>query len=365
MLFYGTHPMNYTMFKPMHRKIEELSHTDIYCCFKTTDDNDYSPYIRLGVSPSRILSVNAARLRIWDVVVLADFSGPEYVLLNKLLYICHGVAAKNVTYRDANGTLRTSDYRYHHSLKEYHVVFFHNDVDYENAKRQGLLRYEDSGEVIGMCCLDEIVKNSVPGKIQALKGKYIPPGFLEKKVILYAPTWDDMASFRRKGKEILQALARADAFIIVKPHPLCIVAEVGDSGQDLVVFLKGMFPRGNYCLVTDTPYEVMPIADAMIADFSSIAFEFTLLKKPLFLFVGDHTLEKVADRNQFDMLRRCCVVFGEHDEITPATFAVTDVDPDRLRPMERVEKTYFANVGHATDVAVKKLMERGLITPRV
>jgi len=362
MLFYGFNPMNYTMFRPMHKRIEELSHAEVFFSFKT-NNNDYSDYIRLGVPENRILSLKKSRLTIWDSIVLADFMKPRYLWTNKLIYICHGVAAKKWTYVDAKGKQHVDDYRYNYSLKEYDFVFFHNEEDYRNAKQRKLFKREDSGQIVGMCCLDEIIRNNNPEKINEIKIKYIAPEYREKKVVLYAPTWDETASFKRKGEEILDALSTMDCFLIMKPHPLCITSMVGTSGLDLVTFLKEKFPKKNYLLITDTPYEIMPVADMMISDFSSISFEFTLLRKPLYLFEGNEIQQKIADNDQYEMLKKCCFVFKETDSINRNIFKYEELSHDRIEEMENIQRKYFSNAGHATEVAVNKLIERKIINP--
>jgi len=360
MLFYGLNPMNYTMFRPMHKRIEELSRAEVFFCFKT-DNDDYSDYIRLGVPENRILSLNKSRLAIWDAIVMADFMKPRYLWTNKLIYICHGVAAKKWVYVDAKGKQHVDDYRYNYALKEYDLVFFHNEEDYRNAKQRRLFKHENSGQIVGMCCLDEIIKNNNPGKINELKIKFIAPEYREKRVLLYAPTWDETASFKRKGEEILVALSTTDCFLIVKPHPLCVTSMVGKSGLDLVTFLKEKFPKKNYLLITDTPYNIMPVADMMISDFSSISFEFTLLRKPLYLFEGNEIQNKIADNDQYEMLKKCCFVFIFSDSINKNILKYKELDHERIEAMENIQRKYFSNAGHATEVAVNKLIERKII----
>jgi hypothetical protein len=156
--------MNYNMFKPMHKRIEELSHADVFFCFKT-DNNDYSDYVRLGVRRNRILSLTKARMRVWDSIFFADVIKPSYLWTNVFTYIYHGVAAKKCcTYIDKKGNHHEDDFRYHYSLKDYDLVFYHNEEDYRNAKQRGLFKHEDSGQIVGMCCLDEVIRSNNPEK---------------------------------------------------------------------------------------------------------------------------------------------------------------------------------------------------------
>ena len=353
LLFYGENPMHYTMFLPIQKKIEQVSDTEIFFCFNTWD-GDTSGFNRLGADRDRMRSLTRARFGIWDAIVFADFQKPRYLWATRTIYICHGVAAKRIP--------RVDDYRYHSSLKEYDLVFFHNEEDYRNARLRGLLKHENSGEIVGMCCLDDVM-NSNPERLQAAREKYIPSAFRDRKVFLYAPTWGPSASYIRRGFEILSALARSDAFVIVKPHPLCITSEVADSGYDLRTFLDKFFLSGNCLLVTDTPYEIMPITDMIISDFSSITFEYTLLRKPIMLFEGNTIYDSVSDRGQYEMLRECCFVFHENSDINRDTFTYRELSADKIAAMERLQRRCFSHAGHATEIAVQKLAAHGIIVP--
>jgi CDP-glycerol glycerophosphotransferase (TagB/SpsB family) len=213
-----------------------------------------------------------------------------------------------------------------------------------------------------MCCLDDVM-NSNQERLQAAREKYIPSAFRDRKVFLYAPTWGPGASYIRRGFEILSALARSDAFVIVKPHPLCNTSEVGDSGYDLRTFLEEFFLSGNCLLVTDTPYEIMPITDMIISDFSSITFEYTLLRKPIMLFEGNAIYDQVSDRGQYEMLRECCFVFHENSVINRDTFTYRELSADKIAAMEQLQRRCFSHAGHATEIAVQKLAARGIIVP--
>ena len=359
-LFYGLNMMNYNMFKPIKDNIEHISDTEIYYCFKDMNIN-YLQYLSIGIKKNKLLSITNARLGLWDAIIMADFIKPKYLFPNKLIYICHGVAAKKWSYLDDKGILRTDDYRYNVGMKEFDYAFFHNEIDLKNSKIRGLWKNENTGKNVGMCCLDEMILNNNNKYIETIKNIYIPKDYQEKNIVMYAPTWDDTASFKRKGMEILKALSCLDAFVIIKPHPLCITSNVGNSGLDLQGFLNKIFINNNYIVVTDTPYKIMPIVDVMIGDFGSISFEFTLLRRPLYLFEGIDIFDKIADIKQYNLLKKCCFMFYEKDEINSDTFSFPLIDSDKLAAMELLQELCFSNVGSATEHAVKHLIENGVV----
>jgi CDP-glycerol glycerophosphotransferase (TagB/SpsB family) len=224
-----------------------------------------------------------------------------------------------------------------------------------------LLKTGDTGTVVGMCCLDEMMNNSTPENVRKLKTKYIPPQHHGKKIILYAPTWDETASYRKIGEEILAELSQTDAFVIIKPHPLCVTSQVGSSGHNLADYLRIKFSEKNYLVVTETPYEVMPISDLIISDFSSISFEYCLLRKPVLLYEGNDYAHKIADMEQYDILKSCCYTFSSSKALREHLKSVNTVNMNKKQNMEILQGKYFANVGCATGVALNRLIERNII----
>ncbi len=358
-LFFGTSPMNYTMFKPLHKAIEQYSNSKVFFAFEN-DKANYDEYVNLGVPRSRIVPVSTAVNRIWDAVFLADFELGRFRWKSVFIQINHGVAAKTSPYND-EGPVRQIDYRFHPELPKYDIVFFPNKKVYSGAIERGLVN-SDSGYIVGMCCLDEMIENQDKQNARRLKAEYIPAEWVDKDIILYAPTFGDNASYNLMGDQILGALSGKDALVIVKPHPRCLDAPVGKSNLDIHTFMSRNFPRGNYRIVTSTPYEVMPLSDIMISDFSSITFEYSLLRRPIYLFVGDNPT--VSDKEQLEALKRCCFVFGEHDSLDPEFFSSRSLDPDRISAMDMLEEAYIANSGTATSVAMDILFEKKVIVEK-
>lgn len=363
-LFIGYSPMNYIMFQPLHKRIEEISDAEIFFSFRSSKSFDYNEYKKFGILRERIIPIEKSRKQIWDAVIKADFPEPEVRWLSINIQIYHGIAAKLASVRDTDGSIKNMDYRYHPSLPKYDLVFFINAIDYNNAKALGLLKNESSGEIVGMSCLDQLIRNNTPEEIARLKDKYIPKRYHGKMIIMYAPTWGEASSFELMGREILQVLSRMDAFVIVKPHPYALTSNVGDTGYDLTEYLKRLFPEGNYTLIIDSPYEVLPISDMMISDFSSLSFEYALLRKPIYLFENRDWLQKIADLRQYDALKKCCFVFHEDYELDEYSFAIPTMDLAKLEAMQSLTKAYFANVGFATDIAVANLIKRRIVLER-
>lgn len=105
-----------------------------------------------------------------------------------------------------------------------------------------------------------------------------------KKVILYAPTWRDNVytksgySFKpkvdfHKWKEVLGE----EYVVIYKPHYL-IVNKINKKGlKDFVYFSKA----------TDSINELYLVSDILITDYSSVFFDYSILRRPMLFYMFD------------------------------------------------------------------------------
>lgn len=129
---------------------------------------------------------------------------------------------------------------------------------------------------------NDYLSNITENEILNLKIKYNIP--LEKKVILYAPTWRDN-SFNNKGyifnlevdfyywkKEL------GEEFVVLfKPHYLIINKYYNDD-------LKGFL----YSVDEDEDInELYVISDILITDYSSVFFDYAILKRPIYFYMYD------------------------------------------------------------------------------
>lgn len=358
-LFCSYSPMNYTMFSSLHDRICNLSNTKVFVTL--LNDSTIDQYIALGLDQDHIISYNKARWLLWDAVIVADMAKPNIILKTTYIQIYHGVAAKKVSYVNQIGELISIDYRYHPELRLYDVIFFPNLTDYNNAHKLGVIKQDTSAYIVGMTCLDRLISNCTTEHIHKIRMGLIPSEFVHRKVILYAPTWDDSASFRQIGADIISTLAARNDFVIIKPHPNCLCTDIGNSGLSLKVYLEHVFKDNNYLLVTESPYEVMAISDCMIGDFSSITFEYCVLRKPILLYEGDFTRGKVADIEQYNNLRKCCNVFSNIVDLNIHLNTISSVSAHQLDAIDDLLDKYHSNLGNATDVAFNNLVSLKVI----
>lgn len=130
---------------------------------------------------------------------------------------------------------------------------------------------------------NDFITNTTPEEVIALKEKYKIP--LDKKVLLYAPTWRDN-SYDDKGYTFeLQAdfkkwksILGDDWVLVFKPHYL--IHTKFDTDEELEGFLYKI-PASKEI------NELYVLADAMVTDYSSVFFDYAILKRPIYFYMYD------------------------------------------------------------------------------
>ncbi len=129
----------------------------------------------------------------------------------------------------------------------------------------------DAFRPFGVCRTDKFFKKKYNEACKKLFAKRYPDA-LGKKIVLWAPTFRGSPADPKLAQyEDIQWLSDQlgeSAFVIVKVHPL----------------LTKKYPYDNCTLSTD---QLLPVADLMITDYSSIFFEYCIYKKPVIFYAPD------------------------------------------------------------------------------
>lgn len=111
-----------------------------------------------------------------------------------------------------------------------------------------------------------------------------------KKVILYAPTWRDNI-YDTKGYSFTPKVDFSkwkeelgeDYIVIYKPHYLIVNKITDESLEDFIYFSKA----------TDNINDLYLVSDILITDYSSVFFDYAVLKRPMLFYMFD--LKEYAD----------------------------------------------------------------------
>jgi CDP-glycerol glycerophosphotransferase (TagB/SpsB family) len=128
-----------------------------------------------------------------------------------------------------------------------------------------------------------------PDLIASIRRRYGIPD--DRKVILWAPTFRGTSMLRAQSPELLdldalEATLGQDHVLLARLHPAVRMPMA--TTPELARFVKDVsdYPEVN---------ELMLVADVLVTDYSSVAFEFALLRRPMAFFapdIGDYDQER-------------------------------------------------------------------------
>lgn len=129
---------------------------------------------------------------------------------------------------------------------------------------------------------NDFLTNVTYEKINQIKKKYNLPQ--DKKIILYAPTWRDN-SFNSKGYtyevqvdfEYWKSKLYPNYVVLFKPHYLIINQYESQGLNDFLYLMKEDIDIN----------ELYVISDVLITDYSSVFFDFAILRRPILFYMYD------------------------------------------------------------------------------
>ncbi len=188
-------------------------------------------------------------------------------------------------------------------------------------------------------------------KLNDLKKKLGLP--LDKKLILYAPTWRvknrfDMMLDLEKMKEILQG----EYALLVRLHHFSTAGyEVPEDGEFI-------FDLGDYQYVED----LYNISDILITDYSSVMFDYALLNKPMIFFTYD--MEEYCNKLRglyidFEKEAPGTLAFTSDDVIN----AIVNLEEEQKKNRERIESFHSKFLTYENGNSCEKVVQE-VLKPR-
>lgn len=279
---YGGNP------KSIYEEMISLGLDQTYNCYFLLEN----PQVTL---PGTAKAVKMSRFRFYYVLttaatLISDTRLPNYIRKRKktsYLQTWHGTPLKKLALDMDSYHMAGNE-----TVEEYRNEFRKNSAtwDYliaQNEFSSNIFRraFDFHGEMltIGYPRNDILFSKNNEEDIQELKQKYHLP--LDKKIILYAPTWRDnsyydKASYRMDAPldyNLLYEKLSDDYVILIKYHYM--VREKLDFSQ-----YHGFYQ------VMDSSYDISElylVSDMMITDYSSVMFDYSLLKRPMIFYVYD------------------------------------------------------------------------------
>jgi CDP-glycerol glycerophosphotransferase len=172
-----------------------------------------------------------------------------------------------------------------------------------------------------------------------------------ERVILYAPTWRDDRTEMVDFVDPAQLAAQTDAVVLVRGHSRTLLPGRDAAGARVIDVTA--FP--------DTA-QLLLVADALVTDYSSVMFDFSVTGKPMFFLVPDMEHYRGELRGfYFDLVAHAPgPVVRSQDELVAA---LSDTDPSAYadRYDEWREKFNPRDDGHAAQRVVARILDQHMI----
>lgn len=181
-------------------------------------------------------------------------------------------------------------------------------------------------------------------QVDELKLKYNIPK--DKIVICYAPTWrDEKNDFCHVHFDLWRQKLSKKYVVLFRAHHLDIV-DKDFSFDDFLINASSQFPSN----------EILAISDILITDYSSIVYEFSILKKPIFLYtydLDDYLKTRGLYISPFDLFPN--TTFLEEQSLLDAIY---NIDYEReCAQTKLVKEKYMFGTGEATDYCINAIKQ--------
>lgn len=342
-LFEAASPMSFAIFRPIYERLKEDPRVELWFTSYGAvwePRQIFGPY---GITRNVVPRASAAWLKV-DAYVNADFWDMTWLhRRTRRMHLFHGVAGKYQL--DAPVDLAPA-------IAAFDCLMFVNADRRRRYVEAGLVANDVAhAPLVGYPKLDCLVNGGIDrARVAAALG-------LEPSVptVIYAPTWSPHSSLNAMGTEIVDSLAAEGLQVVVKLHDRSYDRrERGAGGVDWAERLARYegHPLVRIAGGADgTPF--MAVADAMVSDHSSIAFEYMLLDRPIVVIDRPALIQHAAvSPDKVRRLHAAADVVSDARQMTAAIVAAL-ARPDRLSPERRqTARDLFYEPGTATDRAL-------------
>lgn len=247
----------------------------------------------------------------------------------------HGTALKKIGYDIANDIAFKSKEVYSD------ISYFSVQSDYDKAIFKRAFGLNDEQLLLSGLPRNDALLNYGKKDIEDIKRKLGIPE--DKKVIIYAPTYRDYTESKSAYIDVSQFMENLDKdyyFLYRAHHSMDL--EIGENLFD------------NFIDVSSYPllYELLLVSDVLISDYSSISIDYSILKRPIFLYINDLEEYELKRGLYIDLKKE----FSEHVFIDQAEIlkALNDKNIDKYKPKKLRDK-FIQVEGMATKVIVDRI----------
>jgi len=338
-VFYGSSPMNYIVFRSVHQRLMTDPRLDVWLTGKFLGEkNPAKLYAELGLAGEKIIGSLRTKLTRFDLYLVSRWrmAAPR---ARKKAHFFHGVSFKN--------------YAISKHARLYDRLFIVGDYHRRRFIETGILEPDDPRIArVGMPKADCLVDGSIDREA-VLDGLALDPA---RPTILYAPTWSQYCSLYTLGMDLMRAVAARPVNFLIKLHDASY--DPRHNTIDWAEALKEFHNSPDVRVVHDwdvCPYLVA--SDVLITDASSVSNEYTLLDRPIIYCDVPEIFKEWGQLDLETWGRKTGYVVATIAELNEALDDAFN-NPGRHGEIRRAcAADMFYNRGHATDRAVEEIYD--------
>ncbi|MFC2150706.1 CDP-glycerol glycerophosphotransferase family protein, partial [Calditrichota bacterium] len=259
---------------PIYRELQKRGDSEVAFCIPY---DKYDDKLKVGFKEDEatvihrepVNFVNDPSLFKSDVIFVADALAPVVQNAGKIVNVGHGLLSKGMFFTDRA-------YIERENLND--LLLVPGEWHKERILRSG--RVHIPVEAVGYPKIDPIFNGEMQSRDQLCVMAGLDPA---KKIVLYAPTYNiELSALPHLWTRIAE-LATSDRYLLIKLHG-ATMPEIVEPHKQLAM------SHDNIRFIADadiTPY--LQLADVMVSDVSSAAWEFILLDKPIVFFDNPNT----------------------------------------------------------------------------
>jgi CDP-glycerol glycerophosphotransferase len=249
-------------------------------------------------------------------------------------------------------------------LSEYKRLFKENTLtwdylisqsDYTTEKFRSCFDFKKSILETGFPRNDLLFRNNNEKSINSIKKKYGIPG--DKKIILYAPTWRDDEFYEngiykfssQMDFDLLQKELSDTHIMMVKLHYLVKDSLDWSKYQGFVYECNHLWDI----------QELYLISDILITDYSSVMFDYALLRRPMMIYAHDyHNYKKNLRGFYFDIFEEFPGPISENTNDLIESIKSYNPENYKEKYMEFLNKFTYFDDGNASEKIVGLILEK-------
>jgi len=279
--------------------------------------------------------INAIKARVWITNV-----GVERALNLKgknTLYIntWHGTPVKKVG-KDLKDTLFTFTSK-HESKYDYFCI----QGEYEKKIYNRAFNIPEANLVLTGLPRNDVLINFDNITLNSIKRKLKLP--IDKKIILYAPTFREFKNYQFKTPIDWEKWEHrlSDKYVVVLRVHHAVVGFMNINNMDEFIYNYSSYPDLN---------DLMIVSDLLISDYSSIFFDYSILGKPMLCYAYDYEEYSKKRGLYFDIRKEIPGGFLSEDELIDQIIKM-DYESARIST-EDFKNKYIDDYGEATKKVV-------------